>query len=180
MPTSALLRAAHRTADEMPGWHSSNSTSSAPLLDVKSFAALVAAAPLVSIDLIVEDQHGAVLLGMRTNPPAQGSWFVPGGRIHKNETMERAFARITLEEIGLGLSKSKAQMLDVYEHFYQTDFAGTPGATTHYIVLAHRIIVARETLSLPREQHSRYEWMQPAQAARHPDVHPYSRAYFAD
>ncbi len=174
MLTSALLKAANPPAAGKNGF----STSS--LLDAGSFAALVACAPLVSIDLIVEDQQGAILLGMRNNPPARGNFFVPGGRIHKNETLEHAFARISLEEIGLRLIKSKARLLDVYEHFYETDFADTPGATTHYVVLAYCVQVAREALSLPCEQHSRYEWMQPQQAARHPQVHPYSQAYFAD
>jgi colanic acid biosynthesis protein WcaH len=171
MPTSALLKAA--MSDGTHGF------SSAPLLDARSFAQVVANAPLVSIDLIVEDRDGAVLLGLRNNPPAQGNWFVPGGRIHKNETLEQAFARISFEEIGLRLIKSKAELMNVYEHFYDTDFAGTPGSSTHYVVLAYRVKVARETLTLPTDQHSRYQWMPPQQAARHPDVHPYSRAYFA-
>ena len=174
MRTSALLKAANPMPAGKPDFVA------ASFLTAETFAQVVANAPLVSIDLIVEDESGAILLGLRNNPPAQGCWFVPGGRIRKNETLEHAFARISAEEIGLGLIKSKAQLIDVYEHFYQTDFAGTPGSSTHYVVLAFRVKVARETLALPTGQHSRYQWMQPQQAATHPDVHPYSRAYFAD
>jgi colanic acid biosynthesis protein WcaH len=33
----------------------------------------------VSIDLIVRDADGRVLLGLRNNRPARDWWFVPGG-----------------------------------------------------------------------------------------------------
>jgi colanic acid biosynthesis protein WcaH len=39
----------------------------------------------VSVDLVLVRDGREVLLGLRTNRPAQGSWFVPGGRILKNE-----------------------------------------------------------------------------------------------
>jgi colanic acid biosynthesis protein WcaH len=174
MPISALLNASG------PAASGQRSVPVAPLLDTASFVTLVANAPLVSIDLIVEDQSGAVLLGMRTNRPARGCWFVPGGRIRKNETLDAAFSRITSEELGLSLTRSKARLLDVYEHFYDTDFAGTPQASTHYVVLAYRLRVIRESLSLPDGQHSSYAWMRPAEAALHPVVHPNSQAYFTN
>ena len=66
------------------------------LLPDEVFEQVIENAPLVAIDLLVEDQDHRVLLGWRKNPPAQSSWFVPGGRIQKNETLEQAFARITL------------------------------------------------------------------------------------
>jgi colanic acid biosynthesis protein WcaH len=174
MPTSALPRSASQNLEH------NHSFSAAPLLDAALFAAVVANAPLVSIDLIVEDQHGAVLLGLRNNPPAQDCWFVPGGRVRKNETLDQAFARISTEETGLSLTRSKARLIDVYEHFYNTDFAGTAGTSTHYVVLAYRVKAVRENLQLPALQHRRYLWMPYAQGARHPDVHPYSRAYFVE
>src|SRR3954466_13792753 len=49
------------------------------------FADVVRLAPLVSIDLVIRDPDGDVLVGLRTNAPAKGFWFVPGGRIRKNE-----------------------------------------------------------------------------------------------
>ncbi|WP_338091415.1 NUDIX domain-containing protein [Sodalis ligni] len=54
---------------------------------------------MVSIDLIIEDV-GEYLLGYRTNRPASGSWFVPGGRILKDENLETAFKRIISTETG--------------------------------------------------------------------------------
>ena len=66
----------------------------------EEFLEVVDRAPLVSIDLAVRDAKGRVLLGKRTNEPAKGCWFVPGGRIHKNERLDAAFRRICLDELG--------------------------------------------------------------------------------
>lgn len=49
----------------------------------EDFATVVRSTPLISIDLIVENAHGEFLLGKRLNRPAQGYWFVPGGRVQK-------------------------------------------------------------------------------------------------
>jgi colanic acid biosynthesis protein WcaH len=148
-------------------------------LDTRTFAAVVANTPLIAIDLIIENSHGAVLLGLRNNPPAHGVWFVPGGRVRKNETLDDAFSRIALDEIGLHATRAQARFIDIYEHFYSTDFAESPGATTHYVVLAYRLRAEPHALVLPKWQHSEYLWMLPAQAMRHPVVHPHSKAYFS-
>ncbi len=37
-------------------------------------------APLVSIDIIVKNKDGKILLGFRNNEPAKNTWFIPGGR----------------------------------------------------------------------------------------------------
>ncbi|WP_230846571.1 NUDIX domain-containing protein, partial [Achromobacter xylosoxidans] len=73
------------------------------LLAESDFRRAVEMLPLVSIDLLLRDAEGRYLTGLRSNPPAQGSWFVPGGRIRKNETLPRALQRIVREELGLTL-----------------------------------------------------------------------------
>jgi len=54
-------------------------------LDDKKFLEIADLSPLVSIDLIVYNDKNKVLLGKRANRPAKDYWFVPGGRIRKNE-----------------------------------------------------------------------------------------------
>ena len=39
--------------------------------------------PIVSVDLIVTHDDG-IVLGKRTNEPAKGEWFPPGGRVRKH------------------------------------------------------------------------------------------------
>lgn len=60
-------------------------------LDQSLFKTIVANTPLISIDLIIRNESGMALLGQRLNQPAQGYWFVPGGRIFKDENFSQAF-----------------------------------------------------------------------------------------
>lgn len=145
-------------------------------LSADDFLQVVQHTPLVSIDLLVPDEQGRFLLGCRVNRPAQGYWFVPGGRILKNETLDNAFARLCRVELGMTLSRSTATFQGVYEHFYEDCFAGDT-ASTHYVVLAYRL-PPLNGLTLPTEQHDRYQWLAPEQIVFNSRVHPNSQAYF--
>ena len=68
------------------------------LLNRSDFHSVVRLAPLVSIDLIIRNARGEVLLGLRNNEPAKGLFFVPGGIIRKQERLHEAFARILKRE----------------------------------------------------------------------------------
>ena len=112
------------------------------MLSREDFLQLVRNAPLVSIDLIVRDAQGRVLLGLRNNRPAQGWWFVPGGIVRKGERLEQAFRRISEAELGSVHELSAARSLGHYEHLYDDNFAGEPGFGTHYVVLAWELDAA--------------------------------------
>ena len=136
--------------------------------------------PLVSIDLLLRDGAGNYLTGLRANPPAQGAWFVPGGRIRKNESLQRALRRIVQDELGLSLPDLAWTPRGVYEHFYGTNFAGEAGRSTHYVVLAYEAELSLDTASLPLSQHSGYRWLPREVIAADPGVHPYTQAYFKE
>jgi colanic acid biosynthesis protein WcaH len=157
---------------------SSDSVSCSRLLPDEIFAEVIEHAPLVAIDLLVEDKEQRILLGWRKNLPAQSSWFVPGGRIRKNETLDQAFARITLAELGQSFDLEQSVFSGVYQHFYPDNFRGDTHASTHYIALAHRLWAGNSALSLPQSQHTQYRWAHPATIAIDPSVHAYTRAYF--
>ncbi|MCA1922427.1 GDP-mannose mannosyl hydrolase [Buttiauxella noackiae] len=146
-------------------------------LSAEDFATVVRATPLISIDLIVENQAGEFLLGQRTQRPAQNFWFVPGGRVQKDETLERAFARLTEAELGTSFTLPDGEFYGVWQHFYNDNFSGAD-FSTHYIVLGFRLRVDAEHLPLPKAQHSDYLWLTPEQLLAHDDVHENSRAYF--
>jgi len=57
--------------------------------------------PIPSVDLIVVDDAGRVLLAKRTNEPGKGYWWFPGGRVHFLETRLEASRRKLKEECGL-------------------------------------------------------------------------------
>ena len=148
------------------------------MLSRDKWFAVVCDAPLVSIDLIVRDARGRVLLGWRRNDPARDCWFVPGGAIRKNETLDQAFARITQTELGQPLLRAAARFRGVYEHFYPTNFAGIPEVGTHYVVLAHELRFDGELVPAD-DQHSRFSWFEPALALADPKVHAHCKEYLA-
>ena len=84
------------------------------MIDKETFLQIVDSTPLVSIDLILENQQGKVLLGMRNNSPAQGYWFVPGGIIRKNERLYDAFKRISSVELGAELIITDAKLIGAF------------------------------------------------------------------
>ncbi|WP_218831518.1 GDP-mannose mannosyl hydrolase [Bordetella genomosp. 9] len=151
-------------------------------LSTERFREAVDMLPLVSIDLLLRDAGGRYLLGLRGNPPAQGRWFVPGGRIRKSETLAQALERLAAEELGMTLPPASWRLHGVYEHFYDVNFAGESGMPTHYVVLAYETQLPSGPLAtaLPATQHLGYRWDTPEDAARDADVHPYTKAYFTE
>ncbi|MEN9658097.1 MAG: hypothetical protein RL571_1562 [Pseudomonadota bacterium] len=143
------------------------------------FLQVVERAPLISIDLVVQNSAGQALLGWRTNQPACDHWFVPGGRVQKNETLDAAFLRLTQAELGIALPRSARQWLGVYEHFYDSNAGRLDGFGTHYVVLAYTLQLDEADMALPLgEQHSRYRWASKVEIIQDPAVHLHSRAYF--
>src|SRR5262249_60375000 len=114
------------------------------LLNKDEFARVVRNAPLVAIDLIVRDPERRVLVGLRTNEPAKGKWFVPGGVVRKYERLADAFARIVKAEVGLKASINDARFVGVYEHLYDNNVFGEEKFGTHYVVLAHQLDLAHQ------------------------------------
>lgn len=150
-----------------------------PWLDKAQFQQIVAATPLISIDLIVRNDQGQVLLGRRLNRPAQGYWFVPGGRVRKDERLDAAFLRLTQEELGLAASRYRARLLGPYEHFYADNFSGTD-FTTHYVVLGYELAWQGQQDALPISQHDQYRWFEVADLLQDPSVHQHTKDYFLD
>ena len=134
--------------------------------------------PLVSIDLIVINDAGEVLLGYRRNRPAQDCWFVPGGKILKDERIPSAIRRISLAELGLELDPALAKFKGVYEHLYGDNFAGVEGISTHYIVLAHEFRLPADARINGDDQHSELRWWKVADLLEAADVHENTKAYF--
>ena len=149
------------------------------MLSEADFLAVVRLTPLVSIDLIVTDGNRRILVGHRRNRPAQGTWFVPGGRIAKNESLDAAFRRIASNELGVAsMERSAARFFGVYEHLYDDNFAGAEGFGTHYIVLAYAMALSG-TVPIGRfDQHSEYQWLLPDELLARDDVHENTKAYF--
>ena len=134
--------------------------------------------PLISIDLIIKNEKGQILLGKRLNKPAQGAWFVPGGVIYKNEKQSDALARISQRELGITIPHEATTLLNVYEHFYQDNFAGAEGISTHYVVIGRSYTLPHNTALTLDNQHERIEWWDIKDLLASPEVHQYTKDYF--
>ncbi len=153
------------------------------LLPAAQFAQACQALPLVSIDLVLTDEAGRLLLGLRRNAPARDWWFTPGGRIRKNEALAEARRRIAAEELGLpDTALRRATLMGAWDHFYP-DSAFDAAISTHYVNLALWLQLTTDevaTLTLPAgdgEQHASWQWLPLAQAELDEGVHPHVRVY---
>lgn len=133
--------------------------------------------PIVSMDLIVELED-KVLLGLRTNRPAQGCWFVPGGRVLKPDNLPAAFRHVTRLELGTEFQLKESAFWGVYDHFYADNFAGSPDFGTHYIVLAFKLKLNEALTTLPSDQHSAYRYWGIDELLQSEEVHSNTKAYF--
>ena len=135
-------------------------------------------APLVSIDLIIRDTVDRVLLGLRTNEPAKGYFFVPGGIILKDEPLAEAFARIMKKEINYSGTFEQAKLIGAFDHFYETNRSGEAGYGTRYIALAHEVKLQDTSGIAPDSQHSEYSWWRETDLLKSNRVHENTKMYF--
>lgn len=141
------------------------------------FNAVVKNTPLIAIDLVVVDDD-RVLVGKRVNRPAKGFFFVPGGRICKGERFDEAFSRISLNELGVPLTRDDCDFIGIYDHMYD-DSANDVETSTHYVVSAFKVNMSMSDLDLDSlaTQHETVEMLSFSEALSSEDVHDNTKIY---
>jgi colanic acid biosynthesis protein WcaH len=132
---------------------------------------VVAGVPIPSVDLIVV-HDGGVVLGRRTNDPARGEWFVPGGRVRKGERLPAAVDRVARDELGVDVTVR--ERLGAFTHLWETsDVPGTD--EKHYVAVGFVVEPSADPLAggPPDDQHDEFR----AFRERPPDCHEYVAAY---
>jgi colanic acid biosynthesis protein WcaH len=145
------------------------------MLNENIYKVVINSAPLISIDFIAK-QNNKVLLGRRRNKPAKGYFFTPGGRINKNETIQKAMIRIIKNELNIKLNK-KIKFIGVFEHFYKDSIFND--VSTHYVNLAYEIEID-DIINLPNDQHDLYQWFSIEELLINKKVHKNVKDYFKD
>jgi len=147
-------------------------------LNIDDFKRVVQHAPLFAIDLVVVNEKDEILVGRRTNPPAKETWFVPGGRVYKNETLQQAIQRISISELNHELAREELIFLGMFEHFYTDSFFGSD-VSTHYINATHAIRIKAGLMNLPNEQHESYKWVNVRSFHSDAKIHENSKLFLA-
>lgn len=93
---------------------------------------IVEVMPILCVDLVIVHE-GKYLLVKRKNQPAKGLWWVPGGRVWKGETIEKAAHRKAKEEIGVPVRIIAS--LGYYELLWDKSAFGKKGTATLSIVV---------------------------------------------
>lgn len=112
--------------------------------------------PIACVDIVLLTPDNGFLLVKRKMKPAQGQWWLVGGRVYKNETLEEAARRKVREEIGIELNRADHQLQKIGGG-YETIFLEEPfghGKGTHTINTCFLARLAKEDLdSISIDQH---------------------------
>lgn len=135
----------------------------------ETFGACLEHLPQVCVEVVVA-HDGGVVLARRTNEPARGEWFWPGGRLYKGERLDDAARRIAREE--LGLSVEVGERLGVHSHFWDT--ASVEGAQSrHTVNVVYRVRPAGGLDITLDSQHDDWRLLDTPE----PSLHEYVRSY---
>jgi len=131
---------------------------------------ICAVVPIVCVDIVVVSEK-KFLLGKRKNNPAKGQWFFPGGRMYKNETVERAAIRKAREEIGLSLKKKDLEILG----FGETIFKEGRGVdkNRHTVNIVFKVATRSKRFHFDKTQHAQLRWFDSV----HPKWNPYVKFF---
>ena len=133
-------------------------------LELNKFKEIVQNAPLIAIDIFII-KNRKLLLGKRKNAPGKNLFFVPGGRIMKNETINQAFKRILNKETNFILKNKSIDsfFIGLDEHFYEDNFLDNNEFNTHYIVLLFLLkfddLESTNNKINLKEQHYEHLWL---------------------
>ena len=145
-------------------------------LSSDDYDTMLRAMPIVSVDLIVNNERGRVLLGKRRNRPAAGHWFVPGGRLFKGEDIDAAVRRISRQETGQELAHVRT--LGVYHQRYPDNFRdGSYGC--HYVTFAVSVVATGSGEMSGDDQHEEFRWWDVEELMASRDVHEVAKNYFS-
>ena len=112
--------------------------------------------PIVSVEAVIVMDESLLLL-KRTNQPALGQWWFPGGRIKKGESLEEALHREVKEETGLELTTCK--LINAYSRVFPE---------RHDITIAY-LCKCKENKIILNNEHSEYRLFK----RTNQDLHPF-------
>lgn len=131
------------------------------IINKNLYQQIVQVMPIPCVDLIVADDHGQVLLARRTNEPAMGAWWFPGGRVHYLETRVNAAVRKLREECGLEADQLvELGTFDIIVERSDDDSKSHAITTLYYAKVSRRQTFTLDSQNSEAEWRLPLEWLQ--------------------
>ncbi len=111
--------------------------------------------PVAAVGALIVNQSGELLLVRRAREPGKGKWGLPGGFVDRDETMEEALARETMEETQLRIASS--QYLMTFPNHY--DYRGVLIPVIDLFFVCR--VVAADQLVLSQDELEDHQWIRP-------------------
>jgi len=120
--------------------------------------------PIACVDVAIA-WDGHILMVIREDKPAQGEWWLPGGRVLKGERMVETARRKAAEEVGLDC------FVGPLVHTAETIFQDGPfGESVHSINSCFMLYPKKVTTICLDSHHSNYRWIDHIDAGFSPYV----------
>jgi len=149
------------------------------MLSSDDFKQVIKNTNLIAFDLIIRNKNNEILLAERINSPAKGYYFVPGGRVFKNENLNNALVRILANEVNLKLSDfGSITHKGLYEHIYDDNVFLDTQYNTHYIVYAIELEYLGTGQITLDKQHCKYKFIKTKNLLGSDKVHKFTKNYF--
>lgn len=148
------------------------------MLSLEDFKFVLSKTPLFAIDLLIKNDEEKFLLGLRKNSPAKNYYFVPGGRVFKDENLNDALKRISKSEIGIELTTNNIKPIGIYEHIYQENFFEIENISTHYIIFACESLITININDLPKTQNENFILLSSEEILSSDKIHKFTKNYF--
>lgn len=97
------------------------------MIPYEQYKRLIEVLPILCVDVVITNSSGKYLLLKRANQPRKGQWWVIGGRVLKEETLEQAVARKVWQESAL-----KIQILYPIGYYEEFSLDNPFGLSTPY------------------------------------------------
>lgn len=121
-------------------------------LSYSEFKSIYTKVPRLTVELLVKSSQG-ILLVKRAIPPSVGSWYLPGGTVLFDETVEQAVERVAKEELGVEVATLK--FLEV------KDWYKTKNALGHPVSLIYQVKLKNSQIKLDRQSSDYGFFMKP-------------------
>ncbi len=137
-------------------------------LPFEEYRKVLSTMPIVCVDCLVVNAKGEYLLVKRNNEPLKDEYWVPGGRLLKNERLLDAVQRKMREEIGIEVEIVKC--CGFFEEFFERSAEDAENGV-HSISFLYLVKPRSDTIRLD-DQSSGWGWFSdpPVRLTRYPNI----------